>query len=145
MSAFQCDDSHISALAGYAAKHGLSYIPGSGREHDAALIGKMLHAANVASMFARYEGRHGTDPNDAPPFVFNASAAARALHCPPIAIIKAAQCFEYQACEVNDWTETVAARCIASIIANAIHDLPGYNDAAWGSPLPAVSAVRKVA
>ena len=144
MSAFQCDDSHISALAGYAAKHGLCYVATfPHRENDAERVGIMLHAANVASVFARYQGRHGSD--DAAPFVFNARAAARVVDAAPIAVIKAAQCFEYQACEVDGWDETPAARCIRQIIAHAISDLPGYNDAAWGSPLPAVSAVKAVA
>lgn len=133
MSAFQCSDSHISALAGYAAHHGLSYVVGYGPASDAARVGAMLHTANVASMNARYR----KTPH-APTFVFNASAADRAIHCPAVSIIKAANCLDCQSNEVEGWTDTRAAECLRSIVNHAIGNLPGYDAAAWGSPLVAM-------
>lgn len=141
MSAFQCTDEHISALAGYAARHGLcrAVNPDPRRMTDAEFIGALLHKANLASLHARYGGK--ADDISEPLFRFDARAAERVLHASPVAIIKAAQCFNYQACEVDDYEKTAAAECMRFVISNAIHELPGYNDAAWGSPLPAVSAV----
>ncbi len=50
----------------------------------------------------------------------------------PVEIIKAAQCFDYQACETDDWKESVACKIIQHIEGTAIRMLPGYEQAPWG-------------
>jgi hypothetical protein len=88
---------------------------------------RVLLAANVASMRARYP--HGvTEPET--PYVFQLETNPVLLH--PLFVIKQAQCFDYQACEVNDYQKTVAAAITRAIINKAIECMPGYANMAWG-------------
>lgn len=124
MSCFICDEKHISALAGYAK----AVI----REKSDLEIAKILYEANVRSFNARYEGRY-TEEIGA--FDFDLSAAALGAHAKPVAVIKAVHCFEYQACEFDGWKESEAKEICRAIVAHAVRSLPGYEQAAWGSPV----------
>lgn len=50
----------------------------------------------------------------------------------PIQMIKHAQCFDYQSCEVNNWNGTEAAGMLRNIISSSISKLDGYSEAEWG-------------
>lgn len=129
MSAYLCTDAHISALAGYAVKHNLPrYVKNLdlADPSSAAELARRLHAVNLASVNFRYR------ENNSDSFTFDARAARCELSA--VQVIKAAHCFNYQACEPSDWDETAEARLIQAIISSASHDLPGYNEAAWGVP-----------
>jgi hypothetical protein len=52
-------------------------------------------------------------------------------HQSPMQIIKLCRCFNYQACEVDDYIRTPAASMINTIINVAISNLPGYDDLKW--------------
>jgi hypothetical protein len=121
MSAFMCSDKHISALACYAAQHDVCRYVGRAEE-----LAKLLHKSNALSLTARYG-----DPDD-PPFEFH---FVETRNLPLINVIKAAHCFEYQACEYDGWEKSEAKRVIESIVSNATVSLPGYDDAPWGSPV----------
>lgn len=124
MSCFICDDKHISALAGYAA-----HVRGNDSARE---IAEILYEANVQSFVARYEGRY---TNEIEPFEFDDNAATKGAHAKPVAIIKAAHCFAYQACEFDGWETCSAKKIVDAIVSNATHDLPGYDDAARGAPV----------
>ena len=49
----------------------------------------------------------------------------------PIQVIKACNCFDYQACEVENYEETEAAKIIEAIRAAAIERLQGMEEAEW--------------
>lgn len=49
----------------------------------------------------------------------------------PVDIIKACNCYEYQACETEDYQQTDAARISDAIRSTAIGNLAGYEEAAW--------------
>lgn len=141
MSCFICDDAHITALAAYAVHHRIAdvlRVPAvircaNARRADAEVLALALRGENVASFNARYEGRHQDDIGDFE-YQTNVATATRNGAFSPIQIIKAAQCFEYQACEHKGWTDSYARQVIENIIAHAITQLPGYDAAAWGLP-----------
>lgn len=127
MSAYICDDCHISALAAYAVRERLwkNQRPGWERT-DAEALAELLHAENVKSVNARYES------SDEPAFKFCWKAADRRLS--PVQLIKAAHCFAYQACEHEGWEKSEAHGVIHAIEQHALRDVPGYEQAAWGIP-----------
>ena len=47
-------------------------------------------------------------------------------------VIKGCNCFDYQACETDDYAQSTACQLIEQIRAAAIRALPGYEDAPWG-------------
>lgn len=127
MSAFLCDDAHISALAAYAAstdRLGCRIFPG-----PAIACAVLLREENERSMRARY------GEEDYSPFEFNAYAASHVRQAPAIAIIKAAHCYAYQACEHDGWKDSDAKVVIDAIVARAVTEIPGYENAPWGSPV----------
>ena len=50
---------------------------------------------------------------------------------PAVAVLKACQCYGYQACELNNYELSVAARIIGAIMSRAISMLPDYHAARW--------------
>lgn len=49
----------------------------------------------------------------------------------PLQVLKACDCYDYQACETPDYEQTEAHRFVAEIRSLAIMELPGYDKAAW--------------
>ena len=47
-------------------------------------------------------------------------------------ILKACDCYDYQACETPDYEQSQAAKIIHKIRMNAIRTMPGYDQAPWG-------------
>lgn len=135
MSAWMCDDCHLTALAAFAVKHDLA----GGHCVDQVRI--LLGDANVASLRARYGDREDYHGASCPHAMANTFDMA--------AIVKACDCYAYQACEHRGW-EKSGARLLIAKIRRAALDLagwrgrdpaeldvgskamPGYNDAAWG-------------
>ncbi len=140
MSAFVVSEDTILTLAIFAAgaDRFMDTIRPDGIDLNVALrYARQLHAENVASVEHRYRL---SDPALAgvgrypPPAV----VTPRDLHRlqrwlrNPVAILKLAQCYDYQACEHPGWLESAAHRLIKSIIADAIRRLPGYEGEPWG-------------
>jgi hypothetical protein len=88
---------------------------------DKNRIGQELVNQNYRSVNERYQ------ENDAPPvYKFQMQ-----YPLPGIAIVKACDCYDYQASETEDYKETLACRIIDAIRYAAIRRIPGYDDAAW--------------
>jgi len=128
MSAWMCTKTHIGVLAEYYARSS---------EESPALFEELyletfelLNQANCESLAARYgdpieENRHEVAPG------FFAMGRNR-YRGNPVAIIKAAHCFEYQACEYEGWARSEACKRVQAIIKAATFEIPGYGDAPWG-------------
>lgn len=118
MSAFMCDDRHISALACYAAEHLQAIWHRSAQE-----FAELLHAENVRSVNARY------NRSDEPIFTFE---FVDVRNVSQIRVIKAAHCYAYQSCEHDGWEHSEAKRVIEAIESEAASRLPDYDAAPWG-------------
>lgn len=137
MSAFICNDYHISVLAAYAdAKRLGSHF----KLNTAETIGAMLYAENVKSVNARYNDK---SPLDGFKFVSHAYIARELGN--PVAIIKAARCLDYQSCEHSTWEQSDACKLLQHIISIAISSLKEYEGEAWEIQRPAkVSHVQSL-
>lgn len=135
MSALICTPYHISRLAVYAttSQNGCSVSVYHNGEviqlTDAEDVANILYEQNMASVNWLYRG------NDEPSFVFDERARGLLQHR-PVEIIKAARCYEYQACETEDYEATLAHKIVRLIINRAIGQLPGYEAAEWGLSEP---------
>lgn len=126
MSAFICDDKHISALACYAVEARLwkrtgpqdSSIP------DQEALALVLYNENAKSIAYRYSEPRAEEAE----FEFHFVDTKHK----PLQVIKAANCFDYQSCEHEGWEGSAAHAVIQAIVADAISAVPGYSEAAWG-------------
>jgi hypothetical protein len=123
MSAYVCDDSHITALARYAVDHNIPR-PVQSLPPTIQDIGETLLAENVVSVNHRYPDRHAEA-------AFIVSEWALAQEFSPIQIVKACQCFGYQSCEHPGWVTSAACQIVKEIECAAIAEVPGYRDAKW--------------
>lgn len=83
-------------------------------------VGAILVAANTASVNFRYgqdelEGLYVHHPVDVD----------------VVQVLKAIDCYEYQACESPAWERSEARAICAALRARAVCQLPGYDDAEW--------------
>lgn len=144
MSAFVVSHDHIDALLSFASKRDTYgtvsyYVKETGRRVDittenATEVGRILLTENERSIYARYtdcrpgdDNKPGTIGEDEAnyafrPWPFNAPLSA-------VSILKACSCFDYQACETDDYEDSLAATIIEAIRGRAINRLPGYDDA----------------
>ena len=60
----------------------------------------------------------------------------------PVQVIKACDCYSYQACEHDGWKTSKAKAFIDSLRHKAAKAFPGYDDAQWGAPEPISAATR---
>ncbi len=140
MSAFLCSNTHINTLAS-AAENCIyirstleSWRAGTGKKpvcedvirwrqslSDLAAIGHILHNENVRSVNGRYH-----EFNEYP------YKSRRLYPCDAVILIKAIQCYNYQACESDDWESTTAHEITKNLMSHAISKLPGYDKAPWG-------------
>lgn len=160
MSAFMCSNDHLRVIS-IAAEHGLPPKPdqytaaayyrshGQGRaiEHEAAQESDDMAAATihegarpelraVAQLYAANEhamqDRYGDAPLSTPPTIcasdFDRLAPTLAN---PIAVIKLAHSYEYQACEWAQWEGSAAQQIVRRAIDRAARALPGYSRAPW--------------
>lgn len=156
MSAFLCPDDHFRLIVQWAIQHhggtyGLRYyVPGdawpskrlTASPHyiqngelepgevspDGAVA--MLWQENVNSLLARYPGDEPgfmVEPDAVPPKYIGVHYGA----VPPVLVLKAVDCLEYQSCEHAGWDGCEAQRLLNAVRGNAIAELPGY-DAAPG-------------
>lgn len=132
-----CDDCHLTALAAFAVKHKLTTL-------DLERVRIILGRENVASLRYRYPS------HDNPDYVGKSCPHAKARTFDPAAIVKACDCYAYQACEHPGWRTSDAFIFTTTIRAAAMKlsgwrgrdpaerggpiepDMPGYEEAAWG-------------
>lgn len=87
-------------------------------------VGAMLWAENRRSVNHRY----AEDEIEPGPYVY---ARPRNDGYGPVAILKAIDCYEYQACEHPEWERSEAHAFCQALRKAMIHGLPGYEGAAW--------------
>lgn len=141
MSAFQVSDKHISAIV-TAIQSGRcgAYVripnpypdaPEGGAIRadnvDYTSLGQYLADVNHESVSYRYS--HRPEMHAAPDFQFD--TRYRAAPLPPIAIIKATECYRYQSSEHPGWKDSPADQLTQALISEQISKLPGYDAAAW--------------
>jgi hypothetical protein len=117
MSAFICNNHHITALAVYAARNRIA------GHTNAKAIGDMLHAENVNSVNHRYNETLRPD--------FTPSEWASFRPFSQVQIVKAAHCLAYQSCEHPGWENSDANKLLSAIIGRSGDNLPGYDAAQW--------------
>ncbi len=121
MSAFIVEDDLIDLLATYAAEHRMSV-------GEPQSVGTVLVAQNWRSVNYRY--RENDEPES---YTFHTYAGPME----PIAVIKACDCYDYQACETDDYQDTDAAKIVRLIrdraIGEVLRQLPAYDRAPWGA------------
>lgn len=141
MSAYLCDDRHVNALISFAAQQengsGLTYYFNGESirvqsDHECQKAAEVLKAENLRSLAARYED---TDTLKEQPITFerNFFMSWQPLKL-AVQILKACDCYDYQACESDDYEQTEAHALVDGIRSRAIGSLPGYEEAEWGWP-----------
>lgn len=141
MSAFIVSDYQINALLSYAKNQrsgdGIRIkndsgefisIDASASQERMSEIGQILLNENYRSVNYRYK-----EKEEVPKFQFK-HILSRTFSAAQI--LKACDCFDYQACETEDYRETLAAKIIDGVRALAIRNVPGYEDAEWGMDEP---------
>ena len=129
MSAFVVSNKHITAILNstsprYPGDSFYYYYQGepryvNGRKEE---IGALLLAENIRSVNYYYNEQDTYEQ-------FKLDLSVRPLT--PVEIIKACDCYYYQACETPDWKDTEAYAIIDTIRERAINNLPGYDEAPW--------------
>ena len=130
MSAFICNDYHLSYIVNYARrKEVFIHLEGKGRlnmgdEGTGKLLFDILRAENWKSVNARYK------QND--PVIKGTLKRLSAFADFTLAqIIKACNCFEYQTSETAGWENSDAYKIIQYIKDDAMRTMPGYEAAEW--------------
>lgn len=120
MSAFIVSKNHIDAMISSVRTEGI-YLDDE-QVKDRNRLGQELVNQNYRSVNERY------DEKDEPPtYEFKMQYPLQ-----PVQVIKLCDCYDYQACETNDYRETFASKIVESIRHKAIRNLPGYENAPWG-------------
>ena len=123
MSCFIVSNAHINALARASTRFGTRAVWHERQSHylSEQQVGNILLAQNVRS----YNERYGENVSEA--FVWNPFQR----DFEPAEILKACACYDYQACETDDYDATLAHAIVEAIRYAAICALPGYEEAAW--------------
>jgi hypothetical protein len=146
MSAWIVSHDHIDALLTAAKLWRMQddlafrfYEDGAPRFTDWTVIGRKLLEENVRSVRYRYNdngpemdlpGKWGTVES------YQFRTFEPFIHMQPtklcVWVIKACDCYNYQACETPDYKTTVAYKIIDNIRDKAMCNLPHYDAAPWG-------------
>ena len=135
MSAFMCSNAHISAMVRYAAvKDRFGAMTYSYKGVRLAVAGEqervflMLAKANADSVNDRYAHNEAAQVNDLDGVVYNAGQPVPKA----LTVIKLAHCFDYQACELDDYDDSEAKAFTQALVDHATRKLPGYDAEPWG-------------
>lgn len=135
MSAFVVDQEHIdelvSAAIGLEIRACLATDRGCQQvnHENASDFGRMLWAENVRSVIHRYRLCDTEEATE-----YEAAVEAYRFTWRPVSPGRAAKrlaCFEYQACECDDWKESLAYDFGSQMARALIAKLPGYAEAPW--------------
>jgi hypothetical protein len=132
MSAFLVGHDHIDGLLTFAINAKASYYDPKRETRvnftrvNATEIGCILQAENVRSLNCRYGDDNATEA-----YTFNPFGEFYSMRHSEVCLIvlKACDCFDYQACETSDYEESLAWRIVDAIRSAALHALPGYSNA----------------
>ena len=101
-------------------------------------LGQILVDENLRSIHARYPDTV-TNPEGTPgpcarywetAYKYQAPNPLKRLNA--VTALKAINCYQYQACESDDWETTRAYAFCQDLKESLIRALPGYDDAPWG-------------
>ncbi len=145
MSAYLVEDEHVKQLAAYlchddrssvedlAEWHGFGYKKdrnGFVQPDDLAThYANILLAENYRSLRARY-----SDTDLSHKVAVSLGDILRTDRIQAVNVLHSLACYEYQACESEDWDQTDAYKLCDQIRREACRRLPGYDDAPWGAP-----------
>lgn len=146
MSAFVCGDKTVKLLAIFAAQSDPSRMREARAREDGNKTGLrniddvdpypteialQLHAENVRSVNHLYAHNPAAQSAFDPPTVTYRDIESL-LNTDLVQVLKSAQCFEYQACETDDWPTSLAHKYLEQAKWQAIRKLPGWDSADWG-------------
>ncbi len=133
MSAYTVAPAHLSALVNAwislgcmapsfeVARNGEHHMIRADDADSWQRIWSLLAVENAVSVASRYNeepspclGNHRSGPS-----------------LPPVAVLKALACYEYQSCEHEGWADSIAAKFVAHVRAGMIARLPGFEEADW--------------
>jgi hypothetical protein len=102
------------------------------KEWDRNAIGQILWDTNVDSCAYRYPQDTDETRPGPPEFRLGYEWNPRCdLRYDAVQVLKAIACYEYQSCELPDWSSTLAAAFCESLRARWITRLDGYKQAQW--------------
>lgn len=139
MSAFILGKEHINYLIEAARSRTLNpnsrfqwFHNGWHEIESPSAAGQMLWDENIKSVHARYPD----DELDQLPGPIGETFVFQYSHCysrriDPVQVLKACSCYEYQTCEHEEWEASEAKAFIDSLKSDAIHALPGWEEAQW--------------
>lgn len=146
MSAYLCEDKHFIALAACMIRFATRPRTGSRLVYlrdilkcsqsvpdsdIGGLIADALRSENHASLRARY---NDPVPSGLPPLRVTSRDRFDAENYSLAQIAKSISCLEYQSCEHDGWRASVAYSLLEWLRGEILDALPGYDEAAWGSP-----------
>ena len=141
LSAFLCNGtrSSLNHLANY---HGYGFKTGGLPTEPDKLA---THYANVllAENYRSLNDKYG-DAETPHKVTVSLGEVLRADQIPAVNVLHSLACYEYQACESDDWEQTDAFKICDQIRRAAIKRLPGYDDAPWGAPFEFDKPAAKV-
>lgn len=121
MSVFLCNEYHISVLAIEIKRHNID-VAINGTKLPTEQIVKELYKTNLKSVnYCCWDNIPST-------FIFDPSVLSEYKHYSPIEVIKAAYCFESQACKHPCYENTLASRFINLLIDTNIKLINGYRN-----------------
>ncbi len=135
MSAFVVDQEHIDELVSAAIDLEIRTRLATDRtcqqvnHENANDFGRMLWAENVRSVVHRYRLSGTAEAAE-----YESAVEAYCFTWRPVSPGRAAKrltCFEYQACECEDWEESLAYDFGSRMARALITKLPGYAQAPW--------------
>jgi len=135
MSAYIVNTEHaiylVHAMARYQMHHIGQPLAYACSEELAAVTNDLLQE-NYKSVHYRYEGRHIDELDE----VTAADMNRYVFRFEPVEVIKAVECYQYQACEHEGWETSKARTMTNQLKSAAISRLEGYDAAPWGCPQP---------
>ena len=131
MSCFVVPDYHVSALVAWAIRQGLDL------DASPDAVAHVLASANRRAFSERYQGRH-----DSELVPFGGLDRSAGVDLAPVAIVKACDCLDYQACDWSRWDDSDASGYLVTIrrAAVALADPTSWTASASGRALSGYDA-----
>lgn len=157
MSAFVVSHMHINALLTFADNKRMRdqlgwYVDRGTSQLSWTELGRILLAENERSVCHRYPDctetdKPGTIGEEAIGYTFKTWGQAFTLQHDTLCvwIIKACDCYDYQACETDNYDQSIAYQIIRAIRAKATRSLLAYDKAPWGIDKDERPGIRRIA
>ena len=135
MSAYIIDQAHAIYLA-QAMSHYRIYHCGASlwlaSSEEIAHVANTLMTENYKSVYFRYRGNDVEEPET----ITAADVSSVVFRFDPIQVVKAVDCYQYQACEHDEWKDSMSKLLTDQLQGQAISKIDGYDAAPWGCPQP---------